>query len=185
MLSNFHKKSFWKNIWQSLFRAGKCPAHQMIGNEVADRAMLINLVSWVSWAVIGSSIYISVSEKFCFSIWACNLSYTLSHLVSICAKEEIELKKMDWIKRWSLEIWLRSCINVYLWNSGLVWWFCPLTLVWDVVEACNVSYTLSHPLSICEKEEIELKKMDWIKRWSLEIWLRSCTNVYLWNSGLV
>ena len=43
-----------------MFWAGKCPAHQMIGNEVVDRAMLVNLVSWVSWAVIGSSIYISV-----------------------------------------------------------------------------------------------------------------------------
>ena len=72
------------------FWAGKCPAQKMIGNEVVDRAMLVNLVSWVSWAVIGSSLYISVSESLCFSIWACNLSYTLSHPLSICEKEEIE-----------------------------------------------------------------------------------------------
>ena len=49
----------------------------------------------MSWAVVGSSLYISVSASLSFSIWVCNVSYTFSHPVSICEKEEIELKKRD------------------------------------------------------------------------------------------
>ena len=133
-LSLIHKKSFWQNIWQSLFLAGKCPAHQLIGNEVLDRAMLVNLVSWVSWAVIGSSTYISVSERLCFSIWACNVSYTPSHPVSICKKNSRKWTESK-DDRWRYDsVAVPMCIfetvdsfNVFVhWLLYEMWWI-PMT----------------------------------------------------------